>query len=209
MTSTDRLVRANECYERAVFGGDAGALETGYRELDAVEADVALARGRLLHARFLESRQEDPRELALFERAAQLYRELGDIRGEGEALFWVGTFHQVVRQDAAQAGPAHQRAYELAAQAGDNLTLSYAARHLGFADQHAGRTARARERFEESIRLRREIDFQPGVAAGLLALAGVVVGADERAALLDEAGSIAESCGADRVRQWIAQAREQ
>jgi len=40
-------------YESAVFGGNAEALSTGDRELDAVEADLALARGRLLHARFL------------------------------------------------------------------------------------------------------------------------------------------------------------
>ncbi len=42
------------------------------RELDAVEADLALARGRVVHARFTERGHEDPHELSLFERAAEL-----------------------------------------------------------------------------------------------------------------------------------------
>ncbi|WP_328875804.1 hypothetical protein OHT76_40175 [Streptomyces sp. NBC_00287] len=54
--------------------------------LDEVEADLALTRGRVVHARLLEERVEDVRELELFERAARLYAQLGDARGEGEAL---------------------------------------------------------------------------------------------------------------------------
>jgi hypothetical protein len=92
-----RLRQAELHYEQAVFGGDGGALATADRGLDAVEADLALARGRLLHARFLQERVADARELELFERAATLYGRLGDGRGEAEALFWVGAFHQVVR----------------------------------------------------------------------------------------------------------------
>ena len=41
--SDDRIERAGLLYERAVFGGDAGALATAKRELDGVEADLALA----------------------------------------------------------------------------------------------------------------------------------------------------------------------
>ena len=82
-----RVERAGQLYERAVFGGDVGALATAERELDAGQADLSLARGRIVHGRFLEERREEPRELTLFERAATLYGELGDVRGEGEALF--------------------------------------------------------------------------------------------------------------------------
>jgi hypothetical protein len=57
-------------YERAVFRGDDAALVAADRELDGVEADLALARGRIVHARFLARRVEDPAELPLFERAA-------------------------------------------------------------------------------------------------------------------------------------------
>ena len=44
MSAEDRIERARLLYERAVFGGDADALATADRELDAVEADLALAR---------------------------------------------------------------------------------------------------------------------------------------------------------------------
>src|SRR5262249_46728563 len=90
----ERLDRAREQYERAVFGGDGGGLTAAAAELDELEADLALARGRILHARFLTDRREDPQELVLFERAAELYQRMGNVRGEAEASFWVGCFHQ-------------------------------------------------------------------------------------------------------------------
>ncbi|WP_279580422.1 hypothetical protein [Fodinicola feengrottensis] len=96
--NTDRLSWAQELYERAIFNNDTEALAISDIELDRVEADLALARGRVIHVRFLADRtNEDPRELELFERAADLYHQLGDGRAEGEALFWVGIVHQVVR----------------------------------------------------------------------------------------------------------------
>jgi len=163
--------QARLLYEQAVFSGDNAALASADRILDAVEADLALARARLVHARFLAERQKDPVELTLAERAAALYRQLGDARGEAEALFWAGTYHQVVCDDSDAALPQLRRARDLAATAGDQLTLSYAVRHLAFADMAAGRLDSARQQLEESVRLRREIGFLPGVAAGLLTLA--------------------------------------
>jgi hypothetical protein len=210
MTTDSRLTQAQALYEQAVFGGDAGALAVAERDLDGVEADLALARGRILHARFLEARQEDPRELALFERAAELYRHLTDGRGEAEALFWIGTVHQVVRGDSASARPFLEQSYALAAQAGDKLTLSYAARHLGFvlaADRQLGA---ARAKFEESVRLRREVGFQPGVAAGLLALAELALDEGHPAEahdLLAEADAVAVASQAHGIRRWITAAR--
>ncbi|MGH3680888.1 MAG: tetratricopeptide repeat protein [Natronosporangium sp.] len=212
MTVDDRIERAGLLYERAVFGGDAAAPAAAERELDGVEADLALARGRVIHARFLAERNEDPRELALFERAAQLYQLLGDVRGEGEALFWVGTFHQVVRRDQAAAVPALERAHQLATLAGDKLTLSYVLRHLGFAEQAAGRVAAARERLEESVRLRREVGFLPGVAANLVGLAYLAAGEgrrDEALSLLEQAGTICEASGAAGILRMVEQARAQ
>jgi hypothetical protein len=165
-----RIERARLLYERSVFGGETGALEAGGRELDAVEADLSLARGRILHALFLERQDEDPQELALSERAATLYANLKDVRGEGESLFWVGVFHQVVRQDEGTAIPCLQRSLELATRVGDGLTMSYALRHLGIAAHAAGRLDEARERLEESVRLRREVGFMAGVAANMVGL---------------------------------------
>ena len=93
ISADERIERARLLYERFVFGGEAGLLAAADRELDAVEAGLALARGRVMHGRFLEQRDsdpgqltEDPRELPLFERAAELYQALGDMPGEAEAL---------------------------------------------------------------------------------------------------------------------------
>lgn len=193
-----------------MFNGDTAAVGSAERELDGVEADLALARGRIVHARFLAERRADPAELVLFERAAELYRKLGDVRGEAESCFWIGTYHQVVRDDSAAALPALERSYELAAQAGDKLILSYAIRHLGFAAMADERLDLARERLEESVRLRQELGFAPGVAAGLLALAELSAksGDNERAeTLLDQAGVVAEASDARRIRHWIDEAR--
>jgi tetratricopeptide (TPR) repeat protein len=189
-----------------VFGGDQGGLATADIELDGLEADLALARGRVMHARFLADRQPDVQELALFERAADVYASLGDTCGEAEARFWIGCYHQVVRDDTAAALPALQRSAALADAAGDRLTRSYAVRHLGFAELAAGKLDVARELLEESLRLRRELDFHPGVAAALLALAEVASksGDNERAwALIDEAAGTATACGAHGTLRWI------
>src|SRR5262245_50214317 len=178
MSAEDRIERARTLYERAVFSGDVSVLTDAERGLDAVEADAALARGRILHARFLserasagESPVEDPAELPLFERAIELYRALGDVRGEAEALFWIGCLHQVIRRDNETAVPHLERSGQLAAQTGDKPTESKALRHLGIAAHLAGRLDEARERLEESSRLRREIGALPGVAANLVGLA--------------------------------------
>jgi hypothetical protein len=54
-TVDDRLEQTRRLYERAVFGGDASGLAEAERYVSAVEADLALARGRILHARFLDA----------------------------------------------------------------------------------------------------------------------------------------------------------
>lgn len=202
--------RARQLYESATFDGDAQALETAERELDAVEADLALARGRIMHARLLAGAEADDAELAQFERSAELYARAGNGRGEAEALFWAATFRQVARNDNDGAVPLLERARELAAAAGDTLTLSYVVRHLGFADEVAGRLDQAREWFAQSLALRRELGFDRGVAAALLALAELArVGGDrgEADALLAEAEEIARRIGAGRVLHWIEQER--
>jgi hypothetical protein len=205
-TDKDRLALAKELYERAVFGGDPDALAEADEVLDAVEADLSLARGRIHHARYLADRREVADEKGLFEQAATLYRGLGDLRGEAESLFWLGTFEQIVRGDNDAALAPLQRAYDLAAEVDDKLTLSYVVRHLGFLDMAAGDLAAARGRLEQSVALRREVGFMPGVAAGLLALAELAAedgrGEDARR-LLDEATAAARDSGAEGTLRWI------
>jgi tetratricopeptide (TPR) repeat protein len=215
-TPEGRIEQAGRLYLRSIFTGDAGALTAADRELDAVEADLALARGRVLHGRFLAQREagqeqpaEDPRELALFEQARALYQALGDARGEAEALFWVGCCHQIVRRDNDAAVPALDRSLALSAEAGDVATQSDALRHLGVAEHAAGRLDAARERLEESTRLRRAAGLMPGVAANLVGLAYVAAGQGRRAdalALADEAAAIAEASGAPVIVRQAGEA---
>lgn len=212
MTADPRLAQAELLYGRAVFGGDSSAPASADQSLDAVEADLAPARGRVVHARFLEERAADPRELQLLERAAELYARLGDIRGEGEAVSWIGAFHQVVRSDAEAAVPAFERALDLATRAGDRLTTSYALRHIGFAEHMAGRLDRARAHLEESTRLRRELGFLPGVAANLIGLAHLAAQQerrDEAAARLEEATELAGTTDSYGVLRWATEARKE
>ena len=214
----ERVRQAGLLYERAVFTGESAPLDEADRELDAAEADLAVARGRLMHTRFLLSRdgdpaaaQEDPGELELFERAAALYRAVGDEGGEAEALFWVACFHQVVRGDNGTAIPVLERSAELAAQAGAATVRAEALRHLGIAAHAAGDLDAARAHLEESTRLRREAGLLPGAAANQVGLAYIALAqgrpGDARA-LLDEAASIAGSSGADRILAQVDDARE-
>jgi ketosteroid isomerase-like protein len=198
--------RARRRYEAALFDDQPGQLDQADAELDLVEAGLALARGRIMHARFLAGGELDAATLTQFERAAELYGRAGDDRGEAEALFWAGTFHPVGRGDDPAARPLLERSAELASAAGDRLTLSYAVRHLGFAEQAAGRLDAARDQFAESLRLRRELGFERGVSAALLALAeNARARGDETEAesLLDEAAATAKSAGADGILRRI------
>ena len=68
----------------------------------------------------------------------------------------------------------------------------------------------AHERLTESVRLRRAVGHQPGVAAGLLALAELAVRSgrpDEAADLLAEAAATAEAAGAAGTLRWVDEAR--
>ncbi|GGQ65543.1 tetratricopeptide repeat protein [Streptomyces asoensis] len=210
MQGQDWVGRAGELFEAAMFGGDASAPERSDDVLDAVEAPLSLARGKVMHVRFLEDREENSQELVLFERAVELYERLGDASGQADALFWVGCWHQVVKGDGAAGRPYFERSYALAQSVDDRRTMSYAIRHLGFADKDAGLFDRARERLTESVTLRREIGFRAGEAAGLVALAYFAAETGDPSAAsrhLDEAETVAESCGAKAVSGWIEQAR--
>jgi tetratricopeptide (TPR) repeat protein len=219
MSVDEHIERSRLLYARALFEGDGGALAEAERELEEVEADLALAQGRIIHGRFLQQRaedpeqaREDPRELPLFERAVELYRAHGDLRGEAESLFWVGCCHQVVRRDNEAAVPILWRSLELATEAEDPTTMSEALRHLGIAEHAAGRLEAARLHLEESTRLRREIGAWPGVASNLVGLIYIAAAQDRRADALKlaaEARAIAEASGATGLLRQIEEASAQ
>jgi tetratricopeptide (TPR) repeat protein len=211
MSADEHLRQAAELCDRVVFEGDNSVLPAADRALDAVEADLALTRGRVIHARFLDERIEDPHELALFERAAALYEALDDTLGHARARFQIGVYHQVVRGDDTAAVPEFERARDLAEQAADPLTLSYALRHLGYAAHQAGCLGDARRDLEESTRLRRAQNFPAGVAANLVGLAYVAHAQnrhDDAVALLAEAATLAGAVQAHRITAQATQAYE-
>jgi hypothetical protein len=68
----------------------------------------------------------------------------------------------------------------------------------------------ARQRLEESTRLRREVGLLPGVAANLVGLAYIAAaqeGRDDAIALLDEARAIADDSKAQRIKEQVNEAR--
>ncbi|MEU9344346.1 tetratricopeptide repeat protein [Streptomyces sp. NPDC048278] len=210
MQEQDWVVQAGELFEAAMFGGDTSALDRSDDVLDAVEARLSLARGKVLHVRFLDDREENSRELAFFEHAAELYRRLADASGEADALFWIGCWHQVVKGEGSTGRPYFEQSYALASSVDDRRTMSYAVRHLGFVDRDAGDFDGAREKLTESVALRREIAFRPGEAAGLVALAYLAAETGDRPTALqhlDEAEAVARSCGAKAVSGWVEEAR--
>ena len=84
------------------------------------------------------------RSCGAFESAAEGFAAVGDERGRGEAVLWQGLYHQVVRSDSLAALPYLESARDVASDQRDDLTLSYAERHLGFHAWEAGRDADAR-----------------------------------------------------------------
>lgn len=210
-------LRAARCYDDATFGGRPELVVEGELELEMVEADLAFARGKLLHARFLDSRENldgvdrDERELPLFERAVELYGKLDDRAKLADALFWVGCCHQVVLDDESAALDYFHASYDLAAELGEDLIRSFAVRHLGFAALSTGELELADTRFAESLRLRREAGAPAAaVAAAIIPLAVLAEQRGEQRRteeLFAEAHRIAEDNGAVGVLGWIDRAR--
>src|SRR5690349_464578 len=102
----------------------------------AAEAAALHQLGWLMHWRALESivdgqvRESDPdAEEALFQRALDLRRELGDRAGAAASLFGVALVRQVLRHDRRGSIALFREALPLA---GDPLTRSEIHRHIGF-----------------------------------------------------------------------------
>ncbi|HEU6445421.1 MAG TPA: tetratricopeptide repeat protein [Gaiellaceae bacterium] len=208
----DPFERADLLNEQALFTGSADAREEAERELLRAEARLLQERGRIVHATFLAEREEDPRELQLFCRSLELAREAGDERLERWAEFWIGVVHQVVRDDHDASLPHFERAYEAAKADDDRLLRSYAVRHLGFAWYEQGRRDDGIRALEESLELRREDGFVPGVAAGLLTLGEIAAEegrTDDARRLLTEAKEAADGSGASAFGRRIDAALEQ
>ena len=115
-----------------------------------------------------------------------------------------------MRDNGGAAQPYFEQSRDLAGQADDKLTLSYALRHLGFAAQAAGKLDQAQALLQESADLRQQIGFMPGVAANLVALAYLASEQgrrDDALALAEQAAAIAQASDARGTLRWADQAR--
>lgn len=188
------------------------------RLLDATEAEIALARGRLIYEQYLRSGPGGYPALGAngrpalphFQRAAELFHRLGNSAGEREALFWIGTLEQVLNRDYSAASLALEEARALAERADDQLLLSCVERHLGFLAFLEGMPAEAENHLGESMRLRRSLRFEPGVAMGLVALAELFLekkDAPRARQLLDEAAEVARASAASGALIAVERAR--
>jgi hypothetical protein len=175
---------------------------------DPLRAAVWDAKGWSLHAAFItaEDQEENPDELACFERGLAMRRAMGNQRDIAESLFHVGLVYGVVRDDDLQGMPYFQQAYDLAKQAGDTILQSYAIRHLGYAKHIAGDESAAHAGMLESLRLREEAGFVPGIAYALLPVAENELAQGNRSAALGyyrHAREIFTSLGLPRQVAWV------
>ena len=114
---------------------------------------------------------------SLFERA-RLLLEHGR-SGLAAVIFHQGLVEERLgRLDAAE--PLFRRAADLAEAAGEELTLSYAVRHLAFGHQRRGDLDRALAEAERSLSLRQRLGLRPYLPLSRLAVADVRLARGER-----------------------------
>jgi tetratricopeptide (TPR) repeat protein len=214
----ERLERVSSLHDIESHEWSRARWEESEATLESAEASLSLARGRLIYEQFLRSGPggfpapgaDGRRALPHFQRAAELFRRRNDARGEAESLFWVGTLEQVLLRDFGAARVALERAKRLTLETGDRLVRSSVERHLGFVAMLSGDPAAARPHLEESVRLRRELEFWPGVVMALIALAEFEDEQHELASarrILDEAEALGREHGTHGALEAVGLAR--
>lgn len=166
------------------------------------------AMGFSLHITYVDSdRTKEPEnELAFFQRGLELRKKGGTTAQVAESLFHVGIVYDVIRKDYEQALQYHQAAYDLACEADDKVTASYAIRHIGFAHAAAKDWEAAKRALTESLQLREAAGFTPGIAFAVAALAHLdMIQGDKKSALsqLNHSRVILESLGATSRVAWV------
>jgi tetratricopeptide (TPR) repeat protein len=133
-------------------------------------ATLETAEGQLTYWEALEGTNEWGPPTSHFDRAIQLYRELGDDVGLGEATFYRGLVCQMQNQNEP-ARKHFDQALELTRRTGDERTRSFVVRHIGYLQETAGESEAARASFRESLELRQQNDMKVFVPFALILLA--------------------------------------
>lgn len=213
------LMTAQVKTDQALFGGldtfepRQFALDGAFRESEAggdiqLLGDIWDAKGLSIHVSYLESdRSQEPKgELDSFKRGLELREQAGDMRGVGESIFHLGLYYSIVKKDEEKAHPLFEEALRRAWECEDPLGASYAIRHIAIGHYLEGDLDGARERLEESLKLREEIGFIPGVAMAHKTLGSLYAEMGEGESSLHhlhQAREIFVTLGAERRVEWV------
>jgi len=130
---------------------------------------------------------------ALATRAEGLRAAAPDGGRDAAATFYAGLIADNLRGDDAAARTAFAAALSLAEEAGDDLVVSEALRHLGYHHGEAGDTEQARQMWERSAELRQRAGAVPYALSQQLLLAGLARDTGDP----DQARAVA-----GQVRRW-------
>jgi len=137
----------------------------------------------------------------LAERAGALRERAPDPARRARAAFYAGLIDELLRGDPAAARLGYEEALRLGEQAGDELIVSYACRHLGSVALDDGDNDRARELLRRSMELRQRLGCVPLSLAQQLAVAEV----DGAAAVT---GAVRDWATAAFPSSWLVRAAE-
>jgi tetratricopeptide (TPR) repeat protein len=143
------------------------------------------------------------RAVICYEQALTIAREVGDRRGEGEALGSLGIALRGSEQ-AERVIELHEEAIASAREIGDRRIEGIWLGHLGIDHRNLGQVERAIELYEEALAIAREIGDRrnEGVSLGSLGIAYHSLGQIERAINLHEkALAVAQEIGDRRAEQ--------
>jgi tetratricopeptide (TPR) repeat protein len=129
-------------------------------------ATLETAEGQLTYWNALEGTNEWGPPTSHFDRAIQLYHELGDDVGLGEATFYRGLVYQMQNQNEP-ARKVFDQALKLTQETGDERIRSFVARHIGYLQE----SAEAIDYAEQAIELAQSGNSPPALYSAHLTLA--------------------------------------
>jgi tetratricopeptide (TPR) repeat protein len=138
-------------------------------------------------------------------RAAELVRSAPDAGRRAGAAFYSGLIADILRGDAETGRAWYQEALRVGEEAGDELIVSYALRHLAFRN---GDPVEARQMLERSTELRQRAGCVPLVLAQQLALAELARNRGDSAWAQAVAGLVRDWARALEGETWLVLAAE-
>jgi tetratricopeptide (TPR) repeat protein len=133
-------------------------------------ATLETAEGQFTYWIALEGSNEWSTPTRNFDRAIQLYRDVGDDVGLGEATFYRGLVYQMQNQNEP-ARKVFDQALKFTQKTGDERIRSFVVRHIGYLQEAAGQFDAARASFHESLELRQKNDMKVFVPFAMILLA--------------------------------------